>query len=184
MKKALISLITLIIIASGWLTYMGVFNTVEVKTGQEGGYELSGVFHHGSYSNISETFYDMVAIADSNGFDTYNMLSIYFNNPEQVPTDSLLTFVGVVCGDSSELAALTLDGLTQISLPKGNAVYSDFIYRNKLSHAVGPIVNYPALFEVSKEKGWDPVIGFEFFKRDYTRYVLLNGDVNELSTRP
>ena len=91
MKKVLISLITLIIIACGWLTYMGVFNTVEVKTGQEGGYELSGVFHHGSYSNISETFYEMVAIADSNGFDTYNMLSIYFNNPEQVPTDSLLT---------------------------------------------------------------------------------------------
>ena len=41
-------------------------------------------------------------------------------------------------------------------------------------------VNYPELFEVSTEKGWDPVIGFEFFRRDYTRYVLLNGDVNDL----
>ena len=64
------------------------------------------------------------------------MVSIYFNNPNKVPTDSLLTFVGVVCRDSSEVAALTLDGLTLVVLPKGDAVYSDFIYRNKMSYAV------------------------------------------------
>ena len=50
----------------------------------------------------------MVAIADSNGFDTYNMVSIYFKNHEKVTEDnSLLTFVGFVCRESSELAALT-----------------------------------------------------------------------------
>ena len=132
---------------------MGVFSTVEVQTRQEGGYELSGIFHCGSHSNISETFYDIVARADSKGFDTNNIVSIYFNNPKQVPTDSLLTFIGVVFKDSSELAALSLDGLTQISLPKGDTIYLDFIYKNKMSHAVGPIVIYNALFLVSTEKG-------------------------------
>ena len=122
----------------------------------------------------------MVEIADSNGFETYSMVSIYFNNPEQVPTDSLLTFVGVVLKDSAEISALSLDGLTRVTLPEGYAVYSDFKYRNKMSYAVGPIVNYPKLFEVSTAKGWDPVIGFEYFRKDYTRYVLLNGDVMDL----
>ena len=180
MKKLLIALLSLVILACLWLGYMGVFNKVEVQTGQEGGYELSGIFHHGSYANISETFEEMVGIADSNGFDVYNMVSIYFNNPNQVPEDSLMTFVGVVLRDSTEIEALTKEGLTRITLPEGDAVYSDFKYRNKMSYAIGPIVNYPELFEVSTEKGWDPVIGFEFFRRDYTRYVLLNGDINDL----
>lgn len=78
---------------------MGAFSSVEVKSGSEGGYELAGVFHQGSYDNISETLEDMVAIADANGFDTYNMVSIYFNDPNGVPTDSLITFVGVVVRD-------------------------------------------------------------------------------------
>ena len=49
---------------------MGVFNSVEVTTVTEGGYELSGIFHKGSYGNIYETFYKMVDIADANGVDT------------------------------------------------------------------------------------------------------------------
>ena len=60
MKKLLIALLSLVILACLWLGYMGVFNKVEVQTGQEGGYELSGIFHHGSYANISETFEEMV----------------------------------------------------------------------------------------------------------------------------
>ena len=108
------------------------------------------------------------------------MVSIYFNNPNDVPEDSLLTFVGVVCRDSLEIEVLNLEGISHITLTEGDAVYSDFVYRNKMSYAIGPIVNYPVLFEASTEKGWDPMIGFEFFKRDYTRYVLLNADVNDL----
>ena len=38
----------------------------------------------------------MVGIDDENGFDVYNMVSIYFNNPNDVPEDSLLIFVGDV----------------------------------------------------------------------------------------
>ena len=108
------------------------------------------------------------------------MVSIYFNNPNDVPEDSLLKFVGVVCKDSLEIEALNLEGITHISLPEGDAVYCDFVYRNKMSYAIVPIVNYLVLFGASTKKGWDPVIGFEFFKRDYTRYVLLNEDVNNL----
>ena len=55
------------------------------------------------------------------------MVSIYCKNPEQVTKNSLLTFVGVVSRDSSELAALTLDALSQVNLPVGDVVYSDFI---------------------------------------------------------
>ena len=49
-----------------------------------------------------------------------------------------------------------------------------------MSYMVGPIVNYPPMFEVSTANGWEDVIGFGFFKRDYKRYVLLRGNVNEL----
>ena len=180
MKKILYVLLFLILSFIGWLAYMGLVNTVEVIDGREGGYELAGIFHHGSYGNIGATFEEMVEIADENGFDVYNMVSIYYNNPNDVPEDSLLTFVGVVCRDSLEIEALNLEGISHITLPEGDAVYSDFVYRNKISYAIGPIVNYPVLFEASTEKGWDPMIGFEFFKRDYTRYVLLNADVNDL----
>lgn len=95
----------------------------------------------------------MVVIADANGFDTYNMVSIYFNDPNVVPTDSLRTFVGVVVRESSEIIALDLPGISRISLPEGEAVYSDFEYVNKMSYMIGPIVNYPPLFEVSTANG-------------------------------
>ena len=126
----------------------------------------------------------MVAIADSNGFDTYIILSIYLKNPEQLTKNSLFIFVGVVCWESFVLAVITFEGLTKVNLPKGDAVYSDFILRNKKRHPVGPIVNYPAQFEVSSEKIWELVIDFEFLTRDFTRYLLQNGDINKLSTLP
>ena len=69
----------------------------------------------------------MVAIADSNGFDTYIMLSIYFKNPEQLTKNSLFIFVCVVCWESFVLAVITFEGLIKVNLPKGNAAYSEFI---------------------------------------------------------
>ena len=96
----LVALIAIIIAIVCGLTYMGAFSSVEVQSGSEGGYELAGGGHHGSYGSISETFEDLVAIADANEFDTYNMVSIYFNDPNAVPTDCLRTFVGVVMRDS------------------------------------------------------------------------------------
>ena len=88
----------------------------------------------------------MVGIDDKNGFDVYNMVSIYFKNPIDVPEDSLLIFVGDVCRDSLEIEALNLEGITHITLPEGDTVYSDFVYRNMMSYAIGPIVNDPVLF--------------------------------------
>ncbi len=52
-----------------------------------------------------------------------------------------MTFVGVVLKHSSEIAALILYGLTRVTLTEGEAVYLGFKYRNKMSYAVGPIVN-------------------------------------------
>ena len=63
-----------------------------------------------------------------------------------------MTFVGVALKYSSELAALILYGLTRITLLEGETVYSGFKYRNKMSYAVDPIVNYTTLFEVSTKK--------------------------------
>ena len=70
MKKILYVLLFLILSFIGWLAYMGVFNTVEVIDGREGGYELAGIFHHGSYGNIGATFEEighMLTRIDSKG---------------------------------------------------------------------------------------------------------------------
>ena len=80
------------------------------------------------------------------------MVSIYLNDPNVVQTDSLSTFVSVVVRDYSEVVTLDLPAIYRISLPDGEAVYSDFEYVNKMSHMTGPMANYPALFEVSAEK--------------------------------
>ena len=87
MKKILYVLLFLILSFIGWLAYMGVFNTVEVIDGREGGYELAGIFHHGSYGNIGATFEEMVEIADENGF-TY---TTWLASTSITPTMSLKT---------------------------------------------------------------------------------------------
>ena len=52
MKKVLEVIGVIAALFVGWLAYMGMFNTVEVIDGQEGGYKLGGIWHQGSYGLI------------------------------------------------------------------------------------------------------------------------------------
>ena len=177
MKKVLKVLSVIIALIVVWLGYMGMFNSVEVVDGPEGGYELAGVWHHGSYGMIGETFQELVDMADESGLEDYKMMSIYFNKPGDVPDDSLLTFVGVILTDSIPDS----EGWDNITLPKREAVYSDFVYRNMMSYGFGAVKCFPKLMEETKSKGWENVIGCEYYEgHEYTRYILMNGNVDEL----
>lgn len=105
------------------------------------------------------------------------MISVYFNKPGDVPEDSLLTFVGVVLKDGMPEG----EGWDRLDLPRSEAVYADFVYRNMMSYGFGAVKCFPKLLEQTQEKGWKSVIGCEYYEgHEYTRYILLKGNVEEL----
>lgn len=163
----------------GYFAYMGIFNRVTVITGHEGGYQLAGLYHQGSYGQIGETFEAVIQIADSLELEDYDMASIYFNRPDQVPEDSLLTFVGVVLSSQGEdIGNMDLGRLLPESIPNGEAVYADFVYRNFFSYSIGAIKCFPELMKETEAKGWTDLIGFEYYNSgESTRYVLLRGNL-------
>jgi len=116
-------------------------------------------------------------MADEAGLEGYNMMSVYFNMPGDVPDDSLLTFVGVVLKNGMPAG----EGWSRMDIPRDEAVYADFVYRNKQSYMLGAIKCFPPLFEKTQEKEWDDLIGCELYEgHGYTRYILIKGSPEKL----
>lgn len=177
MKKALRVIGIIVGLFVAWLAYMGMFNSVKVIDGHEGGYKLAGIWHHGSYGMIGESFQELVSMADEAGMEDYKMMSVYFNKPGDVPDDSLLTFVGVILKEN----LVEGEGWERMDIPRGEAVYADFVYRNMMSYGFGAAKCFPVLFEKTQEKEWKEIIGCEFYEgHEYTRYILLKGNPADL----
>jgi hypothetical protein len=177
MKKVLKVIGVIAALFVGWLAYMGMFNAVEVIDGQEGGYKLGGIWHHGSYGLIGRTFEGLVEMADKADLEDYRMMSVYLNKPGEVSEDSLLTFVGVVLKEGMPEG----EGWNRLDIPRGDAVYTDFVYRNSMSYGFGAAKCFPVMFEKSQEKGWKDLIGCEYYEgHDYTRYILIKGNPEKL----
>lgn len=177
MKKVLKVIGLILALFVGWLAYMGMFNSVEVIDGHEGGYKLGGIWHQGSYNMLGETFEELVSMADEAGIEDYHMMSVYFNKPGDVPDDSLLTFVGVVLKNGMPEG----EGWNRMDIPRDEAVYADFVYRNKNSYMLGAFKCFPPLSEATQEKGWENLIGCEYYEgHEYVRYILIKGSPEKL----
>ena len=146
MKKVLKVIGVIAALFVGWLAYMGMFNTVEVIDGQEGGYKLGGIWHQGSYGLIGGTFEELVEMADKAGLEDYRMMSVYINKPGEVSEDSLLTFVGVVLKDGMP------EGENRLDIPRGGAIYADFVYRNSMSYGFGAAKCFLYVRKISRKR--------------------------------
>lgn len=175
MKQKLLLFVILLSTATvGFLVYLGLFRTLEVQSGVEGGYALAGYYHYGPYEEIGSTFNKTARAADSLGFPIDTLIGVYFNDPEIVQADSLESFTGAVMasGDLSYVGNIDPGALEVLTIYEGEALYVDFPRKNDLSIILGALKVYPFLTEEAKKRGFEVGQVYEIYSESTIRYVF------------
>ena len=171
MKKVLWIVLALVAIVYGFLISQGLYRTVEVQQGEQGGFILVGVDHVGSYMEIGNAFAEVKA-----QFPDGEFAGIYYDNPEFVAEDSLRSFAGVKVSATDGLEAIAEHpGFRLVEVEKGPSLYTDWSGSSgTVSIILGTMKAYPALKAACEETGLcsETSIAFEEYSDAGTRYVM------------
>ena len=171
MKKALWIVLALVAIVYGFLISQGLYRTVEVQQGEQGGFILVGVDHVGPYMEIGTAFAEVQAL-----FPDGEFAGIYYDNPEFVAEDSLRSFAGVKVSATDGLEAIAAHPeFRLVEVEKGPSLYTDWSGGSgTVSIILGTMKAYPALKAACEETGLcsETSIAFEEYSDAGTRYVM------------
>ncbi|HBE11077.1 MAG TPA: hypothetical protein DCY76_01450 [Flavobacteriales bacterium] len=171
MKKVLWIVLALVAIVFGFLISQGLYRTVEVEQGEQGGFILVGVDHVGPYMEIGAAFAKV-----KTQFPDGELAGIYYDNPEFVPEDSLRSFAGVKVSATEGLEVIAAHpGFRLVEIEKGPALYTEWSGGSGVvSMILGTMKAYPALKEACEETGLctENSIAFEEYSDAGTRYVM------------
>ena len=171
MKKVLWIVLALVGIVYGFLISQGLYRTVEVQQGEQGGFILVGVDHVGPYMEIGSAFAEVQA-----QFPDGEFAGIYYDNPEFVAEDSLRSFAGVKVSATDGLEAIAAHPeFRLVEVEKGPSLYTDWSGDSgTVSMILGTMKAYPALKAACEETGLcsETSIAFEEYSETGTRYVM------------
>jgi len=173
MKKLLIALLILISLVFIYLASQGLFQSVEVEQKPMPGFRVAGIRHTGPYEKIGDSFNQIHQIADQQGVEV-KMIGVYFDNPNEVPEDSLRSLAGVIVSESDSIKLSLLPEITFLSIPDGNAAVSSFETGGMVSMIIGAMKSYPKLTEYVAEKGMAEQVNFvyEVYGEGKIEYVM------------
>ena len=171
MKKVLWIVLALVAIVFGFLISQGLYRTVEVQQGEQGGFILVGVDHVGPYMEIGNAFAEVQA-----QFPDGEFAGIYYDNPEFVAEDSLRSFAGVKVSATDGLEAIAAHPeFRLVEVEKGPSLYTEWSGGSGVvSMILGTMKAYPALKAACEETGLcsETSIAFEEYSDAGTRYVM------------
>ena len=171
MKKVLWIVLALVAIVYGFLISQGLYRTVEVQQGEQGGFILVGVGHVGPYMEIGGAFAEVQA-----QFPDGEFAGIYYDNPEFVAEDSLRSFAGVKVSATDGLEAIAAHPeFRLVEVEKGPSLYTEWSGGSgTVSIILGTMKAYPALKAACEETGLcsESSIAFEDYSDAGTRYVM------------
>ncbi len=172
MKKLLWVILVLFVGALGFLGTHGLFSSVAVQQGEQGGFVLIGLDHVGPYHEIGALFQEL-----REEFPEGEFVGVFLDDPETIPEDSLRSFAGVKMNTAAE-------GLDQMAkhpkmrvqrIEKRPAHYVDWEgSRNMISIILGTMKAYPALSDACETTGWsgNTVVAYEAYSEGITRFVM------------
>ena len=172
MKKLLFILLALGAILVGYLATQGLFRSVEIQQGEQGGFILLGKDHMGPYHEVGAVFaefYERYPEADFAG--------IYYDDPDEVPEDSLRAFVGIKVSTTEGLAQIAQHpSMRLVNVDRRAAHFID--WEASMGSMVGMLIGtmkcYPALGEACDATGWsgNQVIAYEEYTDEGIRFVM------------
>ena len=171
MKKALWVVLALVAVVYAFLISQGLYRTVEVKQGEQGGFILLGVDHVGPYMNIGTAFESLQAV-----FPEGDFAGVYYDNPDQVPEDSLRAFAGIKVSATEGLELLaTHPKMRLVEVANRPSFYTEWkASAGSLGMFLGIMKAYPALKGACEETGLcsENSIAYEDYSATGTRFVM------------
>jgi effector-binding domain-containing protein len=177
MKKLLLVLLAIAVLIVAYLTYSGLFTSVEVTMKQMPGYRVMGIQHTGPYEKIGDAFERVHAIAHEHGVQVH-MIGVYFDNPNETPEAELRSLAGLVVSSEDSLMLANVEGITALTIPSGSAAVSSFKTSGMVSMIIGAVKSYPALTEYVADKKVAEQVNFvyEVYGEGHTDYVMQLAD--------
>lgn len=173
MKKFLLVIAALVLIVLVYLSTQGLFTEINITEQPMPGFRIMGVEHRGPYEKIGEAFDRVHAIADERRV-AVQMIGVYYDNPNEVPKDSLRSLAGVIVTVEDSLRLAEVLELQALTIPPGNAAVSTFATDDLVSMIIGAMKSYPKLtdYVASKNRGEDVNFVYEVYGDGQTQYVM------------
>jgi hypothetical protein len=163
-RLILIILAALLIIALGFLGYMGMFMSMKVEEKVMGPYTIAYERYVGAYKETGNVFKEVYNKAKKAGLESSLGLGIYYDDPNIVPAEKLRSDCGVVIKKQDLVKVRSLKKIVKIKrIAKKRSIVTEFPVRNALSYMVGPLKAYSALMEYAQEKGYAMNPGYELY---------------------
>ncbi len=147
MKKLLFIIGVILMLAAGFLFYMGFFTSIKFKEQQMGEYILVYKSLTGDYKN-SATAMDEIYhyLKDEYNIETTKGFGIYYDDPEKVAVEKLRSDAGCIIEPGDYKKMDDIKRIYQVkNFPQQKCLVAEFPYRNKLSIAFGVMKVYPTL---------------------------------------
>jgi hypothetical protein len=185
MKTIIIGVIlTLLVLALAYLSYIGVFHSVAVHEREVGPFILVYEEYTGDYKNtprITEEIY--TSLLEEDGIETYKGFGIYFDNPREVPAEYLRSEVGCILepGDYEKIGLLR-ERYHIKEYPHTQAMVAEFPFRSRWSVIAGIMKVYPALERYRKEHDYPEAAVMEIYDVSNKRIqyiIMICGDEEE-----
>ncbi|MGE5480291.1 MAG: hypothetical protein ACM3U1_07660 [Chloroflexota bacterium] len=147
LKYVLIGLGVIIVAVFGYLIYLGIFASVDIRKGTEGGELLVYERVVGNFSKVGEPMERISkTLKDKYGLENVDCMAIYYDNPEQVPQEKLRSDAGclIPAGVKVDTAALARKFSVKL-IPRKEYIITDFPYHGTPSIFVSVMKVYPAL---------------------------------------
>ncbi len=171
MRKVLITLSAVVLCAFGYLSSQGLWQSVDVQQGKQGGFILLGMDHTGPYTSIGDAFQELSEL-----YPTGEFTGVYFDNPDSIPANELRSFAGLKVSAAEGLEEMGRNHhLRMHNIEERPSHFVDWkCNQNTVGILLGTMKAYPALGLASEATGWtgNAVIAFEEYTDTGVRYVM------------
>lgn len=180
MKKVLIFIGVLGVLAFAFIAYSGAFTTVAITEKELGPYTMVLMKHKGSYYKTKAVFDEVDAVLKKS-IDTKKLLAVglYYDDPAKVKEEELRSECGFIIekGDLDKIGTLK-DGLIIKEVKRSLYAVGEFPLKTFLSYMIGPMKAYPQLTVYGKGKKFTGDFGMEIYdmKEKKILYCMPMGD--------
>ena len=171
MKKALIVSGGLVLVVWGLLMSQGLYSSIEIEQGEQGGFILLGMDHVGPYQEIGSAFEALQLKFPEGEFS-----GVYFDDPATVSADSLRSFAGMKVSAAEAIRQMGMDHSLRIfEIERRPAHFVNWAHGdNMVGIIIGTMKAYPALTVACEETGWsgESPLAYEDYSSEGIRYVM------------
>jgi hypothetical protein len=136
-------ILALALLAVATLAHAGLFTTITISEEEVGPYTIAYEYHVGSYYKVGPVMDGVYEDLKQMGIETNRGVGLYYDNPDDVPSEKLRSEVGSI------LEASDLDKIDQIKnelstreIPRQRALVAQFPIKNMLSYMLAPAKVY------------------------------------------